>query len=58
MKNTETDDQSVLTKREYIAALALQGLAVRGVLCSQEVAKKAVSLADELLKELEKPTKK
>ena len=45
-----------LTKREYFAALALQGLLPTGISSSiEEDVKNAVKLADLLIKELNKP---
>ncbi len=41
-----------LTKREYFAAFALQGILAYG---GDYPVRNAVSLADELIKELEKP---
>lgn len=45
---------SGLTKREYFAAMAMQGLADNKNLGYDDTAKVSVKLADALLKELEK----
>jgi len=44
--------QEGLTKREYFAAMALQGLLADGHYASAGVTKRAVDLADELIKSL------
>lgn len=50
-----------LTKREYFAALAMQGLCANSIAGSHHIPEKlvadAICFADELLKQLEKPTK-
>jgi hypothetical protein len=46
--------QKGLTKREYFAALAMQGLMTDASLTSQTIAKFAVQQADDLLNELNK----
>ena len=52
--------QTGLTKREYFAGLAMQGLLANENLSAteQDVAKASVILADELLKQLENETTK
>lgn len=52
--------QAGLTKREYFAGLAMQGLLANQRLSAteQEVASASVILADELLKQLENETTK
>ena len=51
------DKHKGLTKREYFAAMAMQGLLARYNFSSDEdvVARNAVDYADALLSELEKP---
>lgn len=49
------NDGHGLTKREYFAGLAMQGLAMYTGAEPEGVAKYAVDLADALLAELEKP---
>jgi hypothetical protein len=48
------DDEFGLTKREYFAAMALQGLLTTNDLTLQECAKSAVHTADLLIAELNK----
>jgi hypothetical protein len=43
-----------LTKREYFAAMAMQGLLANATMGTTFVAEDSVSVADALLKELEK----
>jgi hypothetical protein len=50
--------QQGLTKREYFAGLAMQGLLANPDLyVDMKIGQEAVALADELLAELDKPTK-
>lgn len=56
-KNSDRGIQTGLTKREYFAGLAMQGLASGGKITpnkdgAEYIAKHAVSMADALLKEL------
>ena len=46
-------NQTGLTKREYFAGLALQGILASKITDAQDVAKKAIVYAEALLKELE-----
>ena len=61
--NSELDTQDGLTKREYFASLAMQGLLTRvpkrldgqadlGILESKRIAEESVIMADELIKAL------
>ncbi len=50
--NSELGTQDGLTKREYFAAMTLQGLLADGHYASAVVTKRAVDLADELIKSL------
>ncbi len=57
MENKETSSSSVLTKREQIAAMALQGMLAGGAgigMGFNDYAEDAVKFADALLAELEK----
>lgn len=48
------DPRSGITKREYFAGLAMQGLLAGNALCHSDVHNYAVRFADKLLIELEK----
>lgn len=58
--NSEQDDGSFigepgLTKREYFAATILQGIIASGKCLIMDAPKKAVALADELVRTLNEP---
>lgn len=57
MSNNEIKDMG-LTKREYFTAIAMQGLLSTGNnRCKEELAKKSVMYADEIIKYLENGNK-
>ena len=52
--DNQFEDNKGLTKREYFAGLAMQGMASSD-LTYEDIAHDAVKMADALLKELDKP---
>lgn len=52
--DNQFEDNKGLTKREYFAGLAMQGMASND-LTYEDIAHDAVKMADALLKELDKP---
>lgn len=53
VKSGNVENFDGLTKREYFAAMAMQGMLANSFWGEQDVAEQAIRYADELLKQLE-----